>query len=104
MVQSTSPANLGRARPSLSAFRSRFDRGISMRRAEVLLMIAIAASSAGCSFRKPQTAKAAPAPPRPVAPATPAPPPEPLSIPQTNVYLPAPQPVTPEALATTIPA
>src|SRR6185369_2480667 len=33
----------------------------------------------------------------------PAPPPQPLSIPQTNVYLPAPQPVSPEALATTIP-
>src|SRR4051812_10599555 len=103
MVQSTSPANQARARPSLSACRLRFDGGISMRRAEAVLIIAIAVSLGGCVLRKPQAAKPAPPAPKPVAPAPPAPPPQPLSIPQTNVYLPAPQPVSPEALATTIP-
>src|SRR5207302_1186789 len=98
-----SPANLAKARPSLSACRLRFDRGISMRRAEALLMIAIAVSSGGCILRKPQAAKAAPPAPKPAAATAPAPPPQPLSIPQTTVYLPPPQPVTPEALATTIP-
>src|SRR5947199_1255340 len=103
MVQSTSPANLAKARPSLSACRLRFDRGISMRRAAAFLILAVAGSCGGCVVRKPKTASVAPAAPKPATPATPAPPPEPLSIPQTNVYLPEPQPVTPEALATTIP-
>ena len=75
-----------------------------MRRAEAVLIIAMAVSLGGCVLRKPQTAKAAPPAPKAAAPAAPAPPPQPLSIPQTNVYLPAPQPVTPEALATTIPS
>jgi hypothetical protein len=75
-----------------------------MRRAETLLIVAMAVSFGGCVLRKPKTANATPAAPKPVAPAKPAPPPEPLSIPQTNVYLPAPQPVSPEALATTVPA
>jgi hypothetical protein len=44
---------------------------------------------------------AAPAPPKPAAAPAPAPPPEPLSIPQTNVHLSPPQPLTPEAIATT---
>jgi hypothetical protein len=75
-----------------------------MRRAEALLIIAMAVSLGGCVFRKPQTAKAAPAAPKPAVATAPAPPPEPLSVPQTNVELPQPQPISPEALATTLPA
>ena len=70
-----------------------------MRVAEALLIAALGAGLAGCA-RKPKTVAAAPAPPAP-APATPAPPPPPLSVPQTNVQLPAPQPLTPEAIGTT---
>lgn len=72
-----------------------------MRRAKVVLVAAMAISLAGCVLSgKPKTVAAAPAPPKPSAPA---PPPEPLSIPQTRVDLPAPQPVNPEALATAPP-
>jgi hypothetical protein len=74
-----------------------------MRGAEAILIFALAVSLGGCASRKPQTAKAAPVPPKPALPAPPPPPPAPLSIPQTSVELPAPQPITPEALATTIP-
>src|SRR5947209_9392765 len=60
----------------------------------------LAISLAGCVVRgAPKTAKAMPPAPKPVA-ALPAAPPEPLSIPQTNVALPAPQPLDPEALVT----
>jgi len=56
---------------------------------------------AGCLLSgKPKTVAAAPAPPQPTAPA---PPPEPLSIPQTRVDLPPPQPWNPEALNTAPP-
>jgi hypothetical protein len=75
-----------------------------MRRAEALLIIAMAVSCGGCVLRKPQAAKATPAAPKPAPPPAPVASPPPLSIPQTNVYLPSPQPVTAEALATTIPA
>lgn len=75
-----------------------------MRLAQSLVAIGIALSLSGCVLHKPQAAKAAPPPPKPVALPAPAPPPEPLSIPQTNVDLPPPQPVSPEALATTQPA
>jgi len=75
-----------------------------MRRAETVFIFAMAALLGGCGIRKPQTAKAAPVAPKPAAPAAPPPPPEPLSIPQTDVQLPPPQPITEEALATTIPA
>jgi hypothetical protein len=74
-----------------------------MRRAEAILIGVMAISLGGCTVRKQQVAKAAPPAPKPVAPPKPAPPPEPLSIPQTTAELPAPQPITPEALATTLP-
>ena len=49
-------------------------------------MAALAIPLAGCLFSgKPKTVAAAPAPPVPAAPALP---PEPVSIPQTDVYLP----------------
>jgi hypothetical protein len=69
--------------------------------AYVLLLIAMLS---GCSWRKhPATVAAAP-PPKPAATAEPEPPPTPipeapLSIAQTNVQLPAPQPISAEALA-----
>ena len=71
-----------------------------MKLAEALLIVALAAGVSGCA-RKPKTLTAAPAPPKPVAAPAPAPAPEPLSIPQTNVHLSPPQPLTPEAIATT---
>ena len=69
-----------------------------MTRAQVLLVVIIAIPLAGCGLGgKPQTVAAAPAPPKP---AVPPPPPEPLSIPQTQVDLPAPQTLNPDALNT----
>jgi hypothetical protein len=66
-----------------------------MRRVKVVLVAAIVIPLAGCVFGgKPKTVAAAPAPPKPASP------PEPLSIPQTRVDLPAPQPVKQEALNT----
>jgi hypothetical protein len=65
-----------------------------------ILVGCLAISLAGCALRgAPQTAKAIPPAPPPVAAPPPAPP-EPLSIPQTHVELPAPQPLDPEALIT----
>jgi outer membrane biosynthesis protein TonB len=63
------------------------------------LILALAALLAGCALqaKKPAT-PAAPAAPAPVAVKPPAPPP-PLSIPQTQVEIPPPQPVSEEALA-----
>jgi hypothetical protein len=72
-----------------------------MKLAEALLIVALAAGVSGCSLRKPKPVSAAPAPPKPAVAPAPAPPPEPLSIPQTNVHLSPPQPLTPEAIATT---
>ena len=68
-----------------------------MRVTEALLIVALGMGLSGC--RKPKAA-AAPPPPAPT-PVKPAAPPEPLSIPQTNVTLPPPQPLSPEAKATT---
>jgi hypothetical protein len=69
-----------------------------MRRVEIILVAAMAVPLAGCALGgKPKPAPVVPAPPQPVA-AAPAP--QPLSIPQTRVDLPAPQPVDPEALVT----
>jgi outer membrane biosynthesis protein TonB len=66
-----------------------------MRRVKVVLVAAMVIPLAGCVFGgKPKAVAAAPAPPKPASP------PEPLSIPQTRVDLPAPQPVKPEALNT----
>jgi hypothetical protein len=72
-----------------------------MKLAEALLIVALAAGVSGCSLRKPKTANVPPAPSKPAAAPAPAPPPEPLSTPQTNVHLAPPQPLTPEAIATT---
>jgi hypothetical protein len=67
-----------------------------------ILVAGMALSLTGCSLRgKQQQAKAIPPTPRPVAEPAPAPPPAPppkLSIPQTNVELPPPQPVNMDAL------
>lgn len=76
-----------------------------MRSLPFLLTVSMAIALAGCALRgKPPAAKATPVAAVPVVtPAPPPPPPAPLSIPQTTVELPAPQPVTPEALASTLP-
>jgi hypothetical protein len=71
-----------------------------MKLAEALLIVALGIGSNACA-RKPKVANVPPAPPKPAVAPAPAPPPEPLSIPQTNVHLPPPQPLTPEAIATT---
>jgi hypothetical protein len=68
----------------------------------LLAVLVVCLSS--CALRKPQTVKAAPPAPAPSAAATaPAVAPPPLSIPQTDVHLPPPQPVTAEAAATAQP-
>ena len=69
-----------------------------MRRAKVLLVAVVVIPLAGCVLSgKPKTVASGPPPPKPAAPA---PPPEPLSIPQTDVRLPAAQPLNPDALNT----
>jgi hypothetical protein len=75
-----------------------------MKRAEAILVAGLAISLSGCIFgRKPKVVKAAPPPPKPATVPAPPPLPQSLSIPQTNVQLPPPQPLSPEALATTLP-
>jgi len=77
-----------------------------MKRVEAILAATLAITLAGCVLRgKPKTVSATnPPPPTPTAaPAPPPPAPKPLSVPQTNVQLPAPQPLTPEAAASTEP-
>jgi hypothetical protein len=71
-----------------------------MRLVQAILAAALAISLAGCVVRaKPKTTAAVPAAPQPApAPAAPVPPPEPLSIPQTLVQLPPPQPFNPESV------
>jgi hypothetical protein len=72
-----------------------------IRATQATLAACMAISLAGCVLRgTPKTAAAVPAAPKPVATAPPAPPPPPLSTPQTNVELPKPQPLDPEALIT----
>ena len=71
-----------------------------MKLAETLLIVALGIGLNACA-RKPKTANLPPAPPKPAAAPAPAPPPQPLSTPQTNVHLAPPQPLTPEAIATT---
>lgn len=69
-----------------------------MTRAKIVLVALMTIPLAGCLLSgKPKTASATPAPPQPVAPA---PPVEPLSIPQTQVELPAFQEVKSDALVT----
>ena len=69
---------------------------------KALLTVVAVILLAGCSLRgKPAKTVVVPAAPKPVvAPAPVAPPPAALSIPQTRVELPKPQPVDPAALAT----
>jgi len=70
-----------------------------MKRVQAILVIAAGISLAGCVLRgKQQRAKATPVIPAPVAEAAPPPPPAKLSVPQTNVELPPPQPVNLEGL------
>ncbi len=70
-----------------------------MTRAQVLLVAVLTIPLAGCVLGgKPKTVATAPAAPKPIVPPTP---PEPLSIPQTQVELPAPQTLDPGALTTT---
>ncbi len=68
-------------------------------KAKALLTAVLAVALAGCVLRgKPAKTAAVPATPKPAAtPAPAAPPPAPLSIPQTHVALPAPQPLDPAA-------
>jgi hypothetical protein len=74
-------------------------------KAKGLLTALLSIVLAGCSLRaKPAKTAVTPAAPKPVAAPAPAPaPPAPLSIPQTNVELPSPQPVDPAALVTEAP-
>jgi len=73
-----------------------------MKPAEAILAAGLATLLAGCMLRgTPKAAQSAPAPPKPVVAAAPARPAAPLSIQQTQVELPPPQPISPEALATT---
>lgn len=72
-----------------------------MRIAEAILSAGMAVVLAGCLLRgnpKPAT-QAAPVAPKPEVAATPAGPPQPLSITQTEVELPPPQPWNPDAVA-----
>jgi hypothetical protein len=71
---------------------------------QAALILTLGVCLPSCVAHKPRTVQAAPPPPKPAAATAPAPPPEPLSILQTEVRLPPPQPVTPEAIATTVPA
>jgi hypothetical protein len=65
-----------------------------------ILILVAAVTLAGCSLKAKKPALAAtPAPPRPAVGSPPPPVIEPLSIPQTQVRLPPPQPVSEEALA-----
>ena len=71
-----------------------------MRSVAAILAAAIAISLAGCVLRGKQPAvKAAVPPPKPVTETAPPPPKPKLSVPQTNVELPPPQPVNLDALA-----
>ena len=71
-----------------------------MKRTEAILVGCLAIFLAGCSLRgAPKTAIATPPVPKPEVAPPPAPP-QPLSIPQTHVDLPQPQPLDPEALQT----
>ena len=69
--------------------------------AKALLTVVAGIVLAGCSLRgKPAKSAVVPAAPKPVVAPAPAAPPPALSIPQTRVELPKPQPVDPSALIT----
>jgi hypothetical protein len=74
-----------------------------MKRVAASLAACLALLLTGCVLRGKQPVAKTTAPPKPVVAPAPPPPPKTLSSVQTNVELPAPQPVTPEALATTYP-
>lgn len=76
-----------------------------MRRLEAILTAVLVVPLAGCVVgAKPKTVAAAPAPPKPAAPVAPAAQPEEkLSIPQTQVQLPLPQPFDPDSLTQATP-
>ena len=70
-----------------------------MKTVRAIMVLLLAFWLAGCVLRgKQQTAKNIPPPPQPVVKPQPPPPREPLSISQTQVELPPPQPVSQEAL------
>jgi hypothetical protein len=73
-----------------------------MKRVEAILAAFLALSLTGCALRAKQPVAKATIPP-PVVPPPPPPPPKPLSTPQTDVQLPAYQPLSPEAIASTFP-
>ena len=100
MVQSISPANWPKGRHFQFVWPLRFDYGNGVKLGVFILAAAASLLLAGCVLKGKTEANVSstPAPPKP----TPAPPP-PLSIPQTQAELPAPQPISPEALATTPP-
>src|ERR1700691_1626631 len=74
-----------------------------MGRVEAILTVALALSMAGCVLSGKPNTPAVPPQTHPAVQPKPAPPPEPLSIAQTQVQLPPPQPVNPEALAVPAP-
>jgi hypothetical protein len=74
-----------------------------MKRREAILAALLALPLTGCVLRGKQPVARATTPPKPVLPPPPAPPSKPLSTPQTDVQLPAYQPLTPEAIASTFP-
>ncbi|MBS1856380.1 MAG: hypothetical protein JST11_13520 [Acidobacteria bacterium] len=76
-----------------------------MKLAPACIAAGLALMSAGCvvSGKNAKNAAATPAAVKPAAAPAPAPPPQPLSIPQTQVELPRPQPVDPAALSPNTP-
>src|SRR5690349_16918231 len=97
MVQSIFQASRGRGPPSCCACPSSC-RAVSLTRSWLILLIALLAS--GCVLRRARPPVAVAPPPKPPENVQPQPPPKPpVSVPQTQVRLPAPQPISPEALA-----
>lgn len=70
-----------------------------MKTARAILVLTLSFGLAGCVLRGKQAAKTVPPPPPPAPKQEPPAPRAPLSIPQTQVQLPPPQPIDPEALA-----
>src|ERR1700686_2483121 len=104
MVQSTSPASQGRARllSFVSLWLCRRADTSRMGLASKAITVLFAISLCACEMKS-QRAQTPP-PPQPVPvkaePAAETASNEPLSIPQTQVRLPSPQPINPEAIAT----
>jgi hypothetical protein len=100
MVQSISPSNWPKGRNFQFVWPLRFDYGNGVKLGVCILAAAASLLLTGCVLKGKAQANVSstPAPPKPA----PAPPP-PLSIPQTQAELPAHQPISPEALATTPP-